>query len=128
MKLLGDGEDDVVVLDVEDVLLPCLHPAGFVQTPTLGAVTIPAGVVPDLLMPTSVAGLDVAPERRRAAARDRAHSPLLLRREPIEAIAVREEDVGQLQATGGRPWSAHAQGLGIGSGRPERSSRGLLVS
>jgi len=107
MEFLRDRKDDVMVLDGENVLLPLLHPPGFVQTPALGAVAIPAGVVPDLRMPAGVADLDMAAERRRAAARDRAYSPLLLGREPQKVIAVCAEDIGQLQATGRRPGSAH---------------------
>lgn len=129
MELLGDGEDDVVILDGEDVLLPRLDPAGLVEGLALGAVTISAGVIPDLLMPTAVAGLDMAAERRRAAARDRADGAFLLRRELQKLIAVRAEDVGQFQATGGRTGSVHVQRLGgTGSVRPDRSSSGLFVS
>jgi hypothetical protein len=129
VKLLGDGKDGVVVLDGEDVLLPRFHPAGFVEGLALGTVAIAAGIVPDLQMPTRLTGLDVAPERRGTAARDRPHSPLLLGGEPQKAVAVRAEDVGQLQATGRRPWSVHRQRLG-GTEResPVRSSSGLLVS
>jgi hypothetical protein len=107
MEFLRDGEDDVMIFNGEDILLAGLDPSGLVETPTFGAVAIPAGVVPDLRIPAGVADLDMAPERRGAAARDRAHSPLLLGREPQKAIPVRAEDVGQLQATGRRPGSVH---------------------
>jgi hypothetical protein len=119
VEFLRDGEDDVMIFDGEDILLACLDPSGLVETPTFGAVAITAGVIPDLRMPAGVADLDVAPECRRAAARDRAHRPLLLGGESQKAIAVGAEDVGQLQATGRRPGSGHAYFFwGTGRERP----------
>ena len=119
VEFLRNGEDEVMIFDGEDIFLACLDPSGLVETPTLGAMAIPAGVVPDLRMPAGVADLDVAPERRRAAARDCAHRSLLLGREPQKVVTVRAEDVGQLQATGRRRGSVHLYFFGgTGRGRP----------
>ena len=64
-----------------------------------------------------VAGLDMAAKGCGTAARDRTDSALLLRGQAAQSIAIRAEEVGQLQATGRRPGNFHDQllsGGGVG--------------
>src|SRR3954453_13213455 len=84
LVLVSDGgdflryrEDDVEVLGVEDLGAAILQPFGTGQRLAFRAVPVPAAVVRDALMPALIALVDVATQRRRAAALDRGHDAAL---------------------------------------------------
>ena len=76
---LRHGEDDVEVLGVEELGAAILQPLGAGQRLALRAVPIPAAVVGDALVAALIALLDMAAQRRRAAALDRGHDAALRR-------------------------------------------------
>jgi hypothetical protein len=45
MKPIGNREDDMVVFDGQQGLLPALEPAHFVESLALGAMAVAAGIV-----------------------------------------------------------------------------------
>ena len=55
---LGDGEDDVIVVDRKEVLEASLDPSSLLHRLALGTVPIPAGVIKDFVVPTPIAYLD----------------------------------------------------------------------
>ena len=69
-KLVRDREDDMEVLDGQDLLLSLGGPIGSRCLLALGAVSIPARVVRDALVPALVALLDVPAPYSRSAGRD----------------------------------------------------------
>ena len=92
-ELVRQREDDMVVPDGQELLLPCGQPpvAGVGQA--LRTVPIPTRVVRDGPMVTVPTAIEMAAQRRRAAARERAEHAPVLRGQPgavrlDEAIAV----------------------------------------
>jgi hypothetical protein len=68
VESVGDGEDDVVILDGQQVSLLRRDPAELLRALTLGTVPVPARVVVDLAVAATVAVLDVAAESGGATA------------------------------------------------------------
>ena len=69
-KLMGQGEDDVEVLDGKQVSASRLEPVGLSQCLTLRAVTIATGVVDGAAVPAAVTGFEMTAERCGAALAD----------------------------------------------------------
>src|SRR5713101_7735412 len=69
--VVGHGEDDVEVLDVENVLHAVVDPGGAFQRLTLGTMPIRAGVIGDALVATGIARFDMTAEDGGAARLDR---------------------------------------------------------
>jgi hypothetical protein len=67
MEQVGQGEDDVEVLDGQQLQLAGVDPCGALGGPTLGTVAVAATVVADLEVPALVALIDVGTERGGAA-------------------------------------------------------------
>jgi len=76
-NLLRHGEDDVEILHWQQLSLPVLKPLCTHQRLTLWAVPIPATVECDALVPTGIALLDVAAQRRGATLLDGTHDAAL---------------------------------------------------
>jgi hypothetical protein len=70
-----DGEDDVEVFGIEQVGLTIVEPLGARQRLALGAAPRAARVVPDALVTTAIALLDMAAKRRGATKLDRVAVP-----------------------------------------------------
>ena len=70
VQLMRQGEYDVEVGNVEEFFFACGEPALASLRLTLRAVPVPAGVIRDGLMTALGALIDVAAQRRRAAAGD----------------------------------------------------------
>jgi len=97
MELIGDGEDDMVVLDRQQMLLLRSEPAKLLKALTLRTVPIPARIVGDLTKPAPVTLVEVTAEGRGAATQDVSHHTRLLTVEPRKLIRPLTEDVGKLQ-------------------------------
>ncbi len=97
VERVGHGEDDVVVLDGQQMLLLSVEPAELLAALAFGTMPIPAGVVGDLLVIAAVALVDVTAERRCATAEDSPHHARLPTVETRHWIATLTQDVGQLQ-------------------------------
>ncbi len=97
LERVGHGEDDVVVLDGQQMLLLSFEPAELLAALAFGTVPVPAGVVGDLAVITAVALVDVTAEGRGAAVEDGPHHACLPTVETRHWIAALTEDVGQLQ-------------------------------
>lgn len=104
VPLMRQGEYDVEVGDAEEFFLSCGEPALASLCLALGTVPVPAGVIRDGLMTALRTLIDVAAQRGRPAASDRAqHTQLLVTQPGIlfdEAITLLAEDIGHLH---GRP-------------------------
>jgi hypothetical protein len=80
-NLLGNGEDDVKVFGVEEFFLSIFQPLGACERLTCWATPRPATVVPNTLMATAIAPLNMSAKSRGAAQFDRRHRAALRRRE-----------------------------------------------
>ena len=101
-ELVWQREDDVVIADWQEFVLTCCEPLVARVRQTLRAVTIPARVVRDGAMIAARTAIEMAAQRRGAAARQGAEHAPVLPREPgpvrlDEAIAVFADDVGHLE-------------------------------
>ena len=101
---MRQGEYDVEVGDAEEFFLSCGEPALASLCLALWTVPVPAGVIRDGLMTALRTVIDVAAQRGRSAASDRAqHTQLLVTQPGIlfdEAITLLAEYIGHLH---GRP-------------------------
>ena len=113
---MRQGEYDVEVGDAEEFFLSCGEPALASLCLALWTVPVPAGVIRDGLMTALRTLIDVAAQRRRAAASDRPqHTQLLIVQPGVlfdETITLLAEYVGHLH---GRPvhfgfWSLRERG------------------
>lgn len=75
---LGQREDDVGIGHRQHLGLASVEPAGLGAALTLGAMTVPARVVGDHLVPARVALVDVTAEARGPARQDLVDDPVLL--------------------------------------------------
>jgi hypothetical protein len=96
MESVGQGEDDVVVLDRQQVLLLSFEPTELLTALALGAMPVPAGVVGKLAVIAAVALVDMTAKGRGAAVEDGSHHACLPTVETRRWIAALAEDVGQL--------------------------------
>jgi hypothetical protein len=99
------GEDDVEVLHGQQLGAPLLQPLLAHQRLALRAVAIPAAVVSDALVAATVAALDMATQRGRAAQLDCTHDTALRAIERAGVIAAEgsaeaAEDIRHLQPGG----------------------------
>jgi hypothetical protein len=97
VKCVGHGEDDVVILDGQQMLLLSFEPAELMAALAFGTVPVPAGVVGNLAVIAAVALMDVTAERRGTAVEDGSHHACLPTVETRCRIAALTEDVGQLE-------------------------------
>jgi hypothetical protein len=100
MEQVGQGEDDVEVLDGQQLQLAGVDPCGALGGPTLGTVAVAATVVADLEVPALVALIDVGTERGGAADLDGVQGAALLEARGVGGavvVAVEADDVGQLE-------------------------------
>jgi len=115
MELIGDSEDDMVVLDRQQMLLLCGEPADLLKALTLRTVPISTRIVGDLTKPTPVTLVQMTAESRGAATQDVSHHTYLLTVEPRKLIRPLTEDVGELQL-GATPTAARRRRAVHGSG------------
>jgi hypothetical protein len=78
MELIGDGEDNMVVFDRQQMLLLRGEPAELLKTLALRTVPIPARIVGDLSKPTSLTLVEVTAEGGGPATQDVSHHKRLL--------------------------------------------------
>jgi len=97
VECVGHGEDDVVILDGQQMLLLSFEPAALMAALAFGTVPIPAGVVGNLAVIAAVALMDVTAELRGTAVEDSSHHACLPTVETRCRIAALTEDVGQLE-------------------------------
>ena len=132
MELIGDGEDDMVVFDGQQVPLLRGEPAELLKALTLRAVPISARIVGDLPKSTAVAFVEVTAEGRGAATQDVSYHARLLAVESRKLIRPLAEDVGKFQfrATPTAAWrrrAVHGSTLdGVGK-QIERTRRAVQV-
>lgn len=98
---IGQGEDDVEVLDGQELVEALLQPPLLGQRLALRTVPVAAGVVGVAQLAAAIADLEVAPEHGRAAGLDRPHDAVLLGRHHRTVSVtvgrtVEPEDVGHL--------------------------------
>jgi hypothetical protein len=115
MESIGDGEDDVVVLDRQQMLLLCGEPAKLLKSLTLRAVPISTRIVGDLPMPAPVTLVKVTAEGRGATTQDVSHHTRLLTVESRKLICELTKDVGKLQL-GSTPTAVRRRRAVHGSG------------
>ena len=101
-----DGEDGVKVRNVEDLGATCFEPALARLGSAAGAVTIAAGVPEDMLEAAAVTVIAMTAESGRAAIRQSAHHPELMRRERVNGVEL------------GRPGPDDRAESGLGVHRP----------
>ena len=99
------GEDQVVVLHRQQVLLACLKPAPGRRRLALGAVPVAAGVVGNLQLPTTLTAQDMAAQFGTATALDGGHHLQLAQAQvsglcftPLSTVGT--EDIRHLQRGG----------------------------
>ena len=101
---MRNGEDQMEIRQIEQFSLSGCNPALASLCLTLRSVPVPAGIIRDGLMTALRTLIDVAAQRRRAAASDRAqHTQLLIVQPGVlfnEAITLLAEYIGHLH---GRP-------------------------
>ncbi len=113
---MSDGEDDVEVGDGQQVPLPGFEPAGFAQRPTLGAMSVAAGVIGDAQYAALITFINVTTQGSRATAGKRGDGFLLFVGErmalPI-GLAIKAEDVrhfaSSLAARYDEGWRVHVE-------------------
>ena len=139
IELVGQGEHDVPVADVEEFCALALDPSGLRQRLALGAVAIPARCVLNRHRAAVVAARLEPAERGGAAAHQRVDDAVLLDREPMGVpigAGALAQDVGDLQRRpGGQRWvggMGHRSGPG-GTRKLQhvqwgRGGRGLVLS
>jgi len=96
---MGQGEDDVEVLDGEQLGAPGIEPACCGQALALGAMPVAAGVVAEALGPAVITDVAMAAEGGGAAGLDGVHGPALGAVEAVDApkrLAVSAEDLGDI--------------------------------
>lgn len=131
---VGDGENDVKVLGVEQVRRAGVDPGRARQRLTRGAMAIPAAVVPDAPIPAAVALLDVAAQGGGRTRGDRGHHAPMRDRQGRTlvvtiGVAALAEDVRHRRRRAIHPRRVQRAGGGDGgaTGRGRRSS-GLAVA
>lgn len=96
VERVGHGEDDVVILDGQEMLLLRFEPTELMAALALGTVPVPAGVVGYLAVIAAVTLIDVTAERRGTAVEDGPHHARLPTIETRHRVGALTEDVGQL--------------------------------
>ena len=130
VQLMGNGEHDVVVADVQKVAALAGHPGLAAVRLALGAVAVAAAVVADELVTAALAAVDVAAEGRRAAREHVFEGLPLLGGEAMgreELLAVGPQDVLDLYHD--RPEATASTGLArvARAAAPVTSSTGLAT-
>jgi hypothetical protein len=97
VERVGHGEDDVVILDGQQMLLLSFEPAELLAALAFGTMPVPARVVGNLAVIAAVALVDMTAERRGTAVEDGPHHTCLPTVETRHWIAALTEDVGQLE-------------------------------
>ena len=120
-QFVRQRKDDVMLADRQEFILTRREPLVARRRETFRAVAIPTRVVRDGAVIAGHAAIEMATERGRAAARQRAKHAPMLRRQPRavyldEAIAVLSDDVGHLEG-----WPGHRRS----SRRDRRAASGV---
>ena len=117
IELVGQGEHDMPVADVEEFGALALDPPGLRECLALGAVTIPARCILNRHRSAVVTARLEPAERGGAATHQRVHDPMLLGREPMRVPIGADapaQDIRDLQRrSGGR---RRVDGMGHRSG------------
>jgi hypothetical protein len=112
-----EGKDHMAVGDVEALALPRREPRGLGTTWTLGAVSIAARVIADLLMPALIALGLIAAQHGRTALPKRLEDATL-RRRCAGTIAgeigrpILPDDISDFQRRARHGWPSHVAGSG----------------
>jgi hypothetical protein len=110
--LIGQGEDDMEVADRKQLALPSVDPFDHLGVLALRAVAIATGVIRDSRGAAVIALIDVATERRRAAAFDVIQDAVVMKREFVVCavfFAVEPEYVSKFKARSGSRLFRHGE-------------------
>ena len=102
VKGVGDGEDDVMILNGQQVALLRLAPARLLEVLALGAMAVATAIEGNQTMSAGVALVDVSTQSCRSALGDIADDSRLLAAQSGEPIGVLSEDVGEFRLRAAR--------------------------